>query len=193
MGKLDNEFNGKRLLWCLNRQKELGYVPQEDISPLSYIGPNVKYGKCLRVKPFSCIGMKGFSFAFREDGTPEEMVHTGGVIIGDYVEIGALCTVPGGTVENTIIGDHTKLDDHIHTAHNTIIGKYTCIAAGAIMGGGCVIGDHVWIGLNATINTKVKVGDWAVVGSGAMVTKDVPPYAVVAGCPAKILRYRNDA
>jgi len=95
MGNLTNAFNPDRLAWCLDRQKALLYEPQEDISPLSYIGPNVKYGKALRVKPFSSIGKKGFSFAFREDGTPEEMVHTGGVIIGDYVEIGALCTVAG--------------------------------------------------------------------------------------------------
>ncbi len=53
-----------------------------------------------------------------------------------------------------------------------------------------IIGNDVWIGKGATIMPKVKVGDGAVVGACALVTKDVPPYAVVGGVPAKIIRYR---
>lgn len=193
MGKIDNDFNPDRLEWCLNRQRELGYVPREDISPLAYIGDNVKYGKCLRVKPFACIGMKGFSFAYREDGTPEEMVHAGGVIIGDYVEVGALTTIACSTLEDTIIGNYVKMDDHVHVGHNSILGNNITLTAGVILGGGVKIGDNAWLGLNCTIKNKVIIGEWAVVGSGAMVIKDVPPYAVVAGCPAKILRYRNES
>lgn len=50
------------------------------------------------------------------------------------------------------------------------------------------IGNHVWIGSNATILPGVTLGDWAVVAAGAVVTKDVPPYTVVGGVPAKVLR-----
>lgn len=50
------------------------------------------------------------------------------------------------------------------------------------------IGAHVWIGSNATILPGVSVGDWAVVGAGAVVTKDVPPFTVVGGVPARILK-----
>ena len=53
-----------------------------------------------------------------------------------------------------------------------------------------VIGNDVWIGARATILEGVTIGDGAVVAAGAIVTKDVPPYAIVAGVPAKILRYR---
>lgn len=56
----------------------------------------------------------------------------------------------------------------------------------------CVIGNDVWIGLNAVILQGVTVGDGAVVGANAVVTKDVPPYAVVGGVPARILKYRFD-
>ncbi|WP_416325523.1 DapH/DapD/GlmU-related protein [[Eubacterium] hominis] len=52
------------------------------------------------------------------------------------------------------------------------------------------IGNDVWIGHGAIIEAGVHIQDGAVVGSGAVVTKDVPPYAIVAGVPAKILRYR---
>lgn len=50
------------------------------------------------------------------------------------------------------------------------------------------IGNHVWIGSNATILPGVSIGDWAVVAAGAVVTKDVLPYTVVGGVPAKVLK-----
>lgn len=52
------------------------------------------------------------------------------------------------------------------------------------------IGNDVWIGFRAVILGGVKIGDGAVVGAGAVVTKDVPPYAIVGGVPAKIIKYR---
>lgn len=55
------------------------------------------------------------------------------------------------------------------------------------------IGNDVWIGHNAIILPSVsKIGDGAVVGAGAVVTKDVPPYAVVVGVPARVIKYRFD-
>lgn len=53
-----------------------------------------------------------------------------------------------------------------------------------------VIGHDVWIGRKAIIMPGVKVGNGAIVGAGAVVTKDVPDYAIVAGVPAKIIKYR---
>src|SRR5690606_1807411 len=56
--------------------------------------------------------------------------------------------------------------------------------------GDTVIGDGCWIGSRAMIMQGVKLGEGAVVATGAVVTKDVPPYAVVGGVPAKIIKYR---
>jgi acetyltransferase-like isoleucine patch superfamily enzyme len=53
-----------------------------------------------------------------------------------------------------------------------------------------LIGNDVWIGCNSVILPGVKVGDGAIIGSGSVVTKDVPEYAIMAGVPAKIIRYR---
>jgi len=53
-----------------------------------------------------------------------------------------------------------------------------------------VIGSDVWIGAGAILKAGIRVGDGAVIGAGAVVTKDVPGYAIVVGIPAKILRYR---
>ena len=55
------------------------------------------------------------------------------------------------------------------------------------------IGNDVWIGFRAMVLSGVTIGDGAVIGAGAVVTADVPPYAIVAGNPAKVIRYRFDA
>lgn len=55
---------------------------------------------------------------------------------------------------------------------------------------GITVKDDVWIGTNATILPGVTIGKGAIVGAGAVVTKDVPPYAIVGGVPAKVIKYR---
>ena len=54
----------------------------------------------------------------------------------------------------------------------------------------CEIGNDVWIGNNVLIKGGISIGNGAVIGMGSVVTKDVPPYAIVAGVPAKIIKYR---
>ena len=56
----------------------------------------------------------------------------------------------------------------------------------------CIIGNDVWIASTANILGGVEIGDGAVVGAGAVVVEDVPPYAIVVGVPARILKYRFD-
>ena len=51
------------------------------------------------------------------------------------------------------------------------------------------IGNHVWVGAGATILKGVTVGDHAIIGGGSVVNKDVPPYAVVVGNPARVVKY----
>ena len=58
--------------------------------------------------------------------------------------------------------------------------------------GNIIIDDDVWIGYGATIMSGVHIGQGAVVAAGAVVTKDVPPYAIVGGVPAKVIKYRFD-
>lgn len=53
-----------------------------------------------------------------------------------------------------------------------------------------MVGDDVWIGLNAIVLSGVHIGQGAVIAAGAVVTKDVPPYAIVAGNPARIIKKR---
>ena len=54
-----------------------------------------------------------------------------------------------------------------------------------------VIGDYVWLGSNCSISGNVTIGEGAIVAYGAVVVKDVPPYAIVGGNPAKVIKYRD--
>lgn len=62
----------------------------------------------------------------------------------------------------------------------------------AVSKGNIVIDDDVWIGYGATILSGVHVGQGAIIAAGAVVAKDVPPYAIVGGVPAKVIKYRFD-
>lgn len=58
--------------------------------------------------------------------------------------------------------------------------------------GDIIIGDYVWIGANVYIREGVKIGNYAVIGANSVVTKDVPDFAVVGGCPARIIRIKKE-
>lgn len=54
----------------------------------------------------------------------------------------------------------------------------------------CIIEHDVWIGTGAVVLRGVVIGTGAVIGANAVVTKDIPPYAIAVGCPAKVIKYR---
>ncbi|WP_305777731.1 CatB-related O-acetyltransferase [Mucilaginibacter sp. L196] len=56
--------------------------------------------------------------------------------------------------------------------------------------GNTVIGNDVWIGANSVVMDDINIGDGAIVGAGSIVTRDVPPYSIVVGAPAKVIKYR---
>lgn len=85
--------------------------------------------------------------------------------------------------------------DHNPYTISTFPFKVKCLGTEryeAISKGDIVVGDDVWIGFRATILSGVHIGQGAIVASGAIVTKDVPPYAIVGGIPAKVIKYRFD-
>lgn len=68
--------------------------------------------------------------------------------------------------------------------------KICCLGDESFSKGNIIVDDDVWIGYGATIMSGVHIGQGAVVAAEAVVTKDVPPYAIVGGVPAKIIKYR---
>ncbi len=148
----------------------------------------VIYGENCIVKEGAVIGKAGFGFERDTDGTPIRFPHFGRVLLGNNVEVGANTVISKGVIEDTEIGDSTKIDDLVYIAHNCKIGKKVMIAGSATLCGGVQIGDEAWIGAGASIKQNIKIGEGATVGMGAVVTRDVPVYSTVVGNPARAIK-----
>lgn len=156
------------------------------IHPYVCIYPNVRVGKNVIVYSGAVIGSDGFGFAKNEQGKWEKFPHIGGVVIGDDVEIGSNTVIDRGTLDNTIIGQGTKINNLCHIGHNVEIGKNCIIGVGSYLGGSSKVGNDSWIALGAIIRNGIKVGKNVMVGMGSVVTKDIDDNCVVFGVPAKV-------
>ncbi|MBQ7287273.1 MAG: UDP-3-O-(3-hydroxymyristoyl)glucosamine N-acyltransferase [Candidatus Gastranaerophilales bacterium] len=124
----------------------------------------------------------------------------GSVVVGNDVEIGANTCVDRGTVENTTIGDQTKIDNLVMIGHNCRIGKACTIVSQVGIAGSCVIGDRVVIAGQAGLKDHIEIGDDSIILAQAGVTKSFPRKSVVMGAPAvlrkdfiKRLKYLDEA
>jgi len=83
--------------------------------------------------------------------------------------------------------------------HLVTIGDYSVVGTGSMLVTHCpvrgpqpiIVGSFVWMGFGVIILPGVTIGDYSIIGAGAVVTKDVPPYSIAAGNPARILRQRD--
>ncbi|NOI82335.1 hypothetical protein F0237_16830 [Vibrio tubiashii] len=148
------------------------------------IHPYVSVGDNCIVKKGAVIGAAGFGFERDGEGKPVRFPHFGYVALGSNVEIGANSVVSRGAIDNTVIGNNTKIDDLVYIAHNCKIGDNVMIAGKATICGSVKIGDNAWIGAGAMIRQHVTIGKGAIVGMGAVVIKDVRPGVTVIGNPA---------
>ena len=107
------------------------------------------------------------------------------------LEVGKYCSIAGG-VEILIGGNHRI--DWLSTFPFESLGPDTSKGRRSCWGKqpGVVIGHDVWIGTNALFVSGVTVGNGAVIAAGSVVSHDIPDYAVVAGNPAQVIKYRFD-
>ena len=125
-----------------------------------------------------------------------------GAIIRDRVEIGDNAVIMMGAVINVgaVVGEGTMIDMGAVLGGRAIVGKRCHIGAGTVLAGvvepasatPVVIEDGVLIGANAVVIEGCRVGEGAVVAAGAVVISDVPPNAVVAGCPARVIKQKDE-
>jgi len=109
---------------------------------------------------------------------------------GTRLWIGAYCSIADG-VQIFLGGEH-RTDWITAYPFSTFWEAAKQIAGHPYSKGDVVIGNDVWIGTEAFILSGVKIGDGAVIGARTVVTKDVPPYAIVAGNPARVVKMRFD-
>lgn len=129
------------------------------------------------------IGQDGFGFA-HDNGINHKIIQLGIVEIGNHVEIGANSCVDRGAIENTKIGDGTKIDNLVQIAHNVVIGKGTAIAGCAAIAGSTRIGNFVQIGGKSSIGGHISIGDGAKIAGMTGVMRDIEPMQIVAGIPS---------
>ena len=110
--------------------------------------------------------------------------------IGDYSGIGANCVVPN----NTIIGKYVMMAPEVHIVANNHQFKETsipiCFQGPDYSKNQTIIEDDVWIGVRTIFTPGHRIGKGSIIGAGSVVTKDVEPYSIVGGNPAKLIKKR---
>lgn len=144
-------------------------------------------GDHIVVQANSTIGSVGFGYAL-VDGTPKLIPHIGGVILEDFVEIGANCCVDRAKFGNTIVGAGTKVDNLVQIAHNVVIGKCCLIAAQVGVAGSCRLGDGVVLAGQVGLADNIEIGKGVMIGAQAGVMSSVGPGERLAWTPALNIR-----
>lgn len=184
---------------CIEAGASVG--PGCRIGPYASIGAGVRIGPDCRIgahasishallgarvvlHPGVRIGQEGFSFAHTKTGFLT-IPQLGQVLLEDDVEIGANSTVDRGSMQNTVIGAGTRIDNLVQIGHNVRLGRCCVIVAQVGISGSTVLEDYVQVGGQAAFAGHVRVGRGAQVGAQAGVIGNIAPGATVLGSPAQ--------
>lgn len=132
----------------------------------------VRIGKRCHILSGAVIGERGFGFS-HEDGRWIAIPQIGSVRIGDDVEVGANTTIDCGTVDDTVIADGVKLDNHLQVAHNVRIGEHTIMPGCSVIAGSTEIGAHCVIGGATVINGHIRIADGVQITGHSSISKSI--------------------
>lgn len=146
------------------------------------IRENTIIGDNVVIRSGCILGGEGFEFK-RTDDTIMNVIHCGGVIIENNVEIQYNTCIDKAlyTWDNTIIGEYTKIDNLVHLEHGVKIGERCMIASNTVIGGRTVVGEESWIGLGAIISNGLVLGNKISISLGSVVTKNLADNEKVSG------------
>lgn len=130
------------------------------------------------------IGQDGFGFAMGPKGHLK-VPQVGRAIIQDHVELGANTTVDRGALNDTIIGEGTKIDNLVQIGHNAIVGRHCVIVSQSAIAGSTELGDFVVMGGHCGTVGHIKIGSGAQLAGASHPKDDVPPGARMGGTPAR--------
>jgi len=198
--KLTRHFNQERIS---NENSIVNSIIHEStiIAPNVTIGENVRIGKnCIihpgaviqqdtiigdnvTIGPNTVIGHYAFYYKKKADGF-HRMHSCGRTLIGDNVEIGALCTIDRGVSGDTIIGKGTKIDNQVHIGHDTVVGENCLFAANVGIAGCVVIKDRVTLWGQVGVASDIVIGEGAVVLAQSGLNKSLEGGKTYFGTPA---------
>jgi UDP-3-O-[3-hydroxymyristoyl] glucosamine N-acyltransferase len=148
------------------------------------IYPGATLGARTLVQAGARIACDGFGYVFR-DGAHQKIPHVGRCIIGDDVEIGANTTIDRGSIDDTVIGSGTKIDNLVQIGHNVRIGEKCLIISQVGVAGSVTIGDGAVLAGQAGISGHISIGAGARVAAQAGVFGDIPAGETWSGYPAR--------
>lgn len=164
------------------------------IGPWTIIGPDVEIGENTRIGPHvvingpTKIGENNKIFQFSSIGEdPQDKKYNGEktvLEIGSNNTIREYCTLNRGTVQGggiTKIGNDNLFMAYVHIAHDCIVGNKIVFSNNAALAGHVVVSDNAILGGFTGVHQFCKIGHYSFIGKGAFITKDVPPYIMVAG------------
>ena len=140
-------------------------------------------GKKVCILPGVRIGQSGFGFYMDRHG-PINVPHIGTVVIGDDVEIGANTTIDRGSLNHTIIGEGTRIDNLVQIGHNVTIGKRCILVAQVGIAGSTDIGNDTIIAGQVGISGHLKIGARVKIAAKSGVVKDIQDDYIMGGIPA---------
>ena len=163
-----------------------------EIYPRVVVYPGTTIGRRVTIHAGAVLGSDGFGFVHDDvHGRYVKFPQIGRLIIGDYVEIGANCTIDRGALDETVIGPGTKLDNLVHIGHNATIGSNVVIAAQTGVSGSSSIGDDCVVGGQVGIADHVTIEPGTILGaqSGIPSNKTIRGKGVVFwGTPARPIK-----
>jgi len=154
------------------------------IYPNVSVYPGTEIGARVRVHSGAVLGSDGFGYVFRE-GEHARIPHVGRCIIGDDVDIGANTTVDRGSIDDTVIGNGTKIDNLVQIGHNVRIGRLCLIMSQVGISGSTHIEDGCVLAGQAGIGGHITIGAGARIAGQAGVFGDVPAGESWSGYPAR--------
>ena len=146
-------------------------------------------GDRVRIHAGTVLGADGFGYAPRKEGGRvqghQKIYHLGRVVVGNDVEMGAQCAVDRGTLGETRIESHVKLDNFVHLGHNSRLDEGAIICGGTCLAGNSSVGKYAYVGGLVGVTNHVHIGDRANVCALTLVSKDVQAGEVVGGNPQR--------
>ena len=130
------------------------------------------------------LGSDGFGYAYR-DGAHQKIPHVGRCLIGNDVEIGANTTIDRGSIDDTVIGAGTKIDNLVHVAHNVRIGRLCLIMAQVGIAGSVRVEDGAILAGQVGVSGHHTIGRGARLAAQAGVFGDIPAGETWSGYPAR--------